>query len=288
MSSRSDVAVLLVPLAALAALAATRGPAVGAGSRMLRVCADPNNLPFSNARGEGFENRIAAVVARELHEPVTYHWWPERRGFVRTTLNANLCDVVIGVPAGYPLTLNTAPYYRSTYALVSRASRHYGLRSLDDPRLAHLRLGVHFLGGKAVPPPVIALNVRHVAANVTPYSIFGDYRTPNPPAALIAAVAADDVDVAIAWGPLAGYFARRAPVALDVVPLPAGSGAPGRPLDFAIAMGVRRGDTALRDAMQRVLDRRGPEIRHILDAYAVPRLADGTTPSTTPNGRRAE
>lgn len=269
----------------------TRGAPTGDAPppRVLRVCADPNNLPFSDGRGRGFENRIAAVLAGGLHARLAYYWWPERRGFVRNTLNAGRCDAVIGVPASYPLTLNTAPYYRSTYALVSRASRHYGLRSLDDPRLARLRLGAHFLGGKAVPPPVVALAAHHVPAHVTSYSIFGDYSKPSPSAALISAVAADDVDVAMAWGPLAGYFARRSPVALDVVPLPPGSGAPGQPLDFPIAVGVRRSDTALRDAVQRVLDRRGPEIRRILDAYAVPQLAVGANNTAGPTpSRRVE
>ncbi|GJG89639.1 amino acid ABC transporter substrate-binding protein [Gemmatimonadetes bacterium T265] len=257
------------------------GPAAGPG--VLRVCADPNNLPFSDRRGAGFENRIAAELARGLGRRLAYYWWPERRGFARNTVSAGRCDLVVGVPAGYGFTLNTRPYYRSTYALVTRAERYPGLRALDDPRLARLRVGVHYLGGKAVPPPVVALNARHVPVHVVSYSIFGDYTDPDPPAALIRAVARGDVDVAIAWGPLAGPLARRSPVALRVVPLPPGSGAPGQPLEFAVAAGVRRGDTALLAAVQRVLDRRAGAIGRILDAYAVPRLALTSPPIPTPS-----
>src|SRR4051812_33060929 len=118
---------------------------VGGAERELRVCADPNNLPFSNERGEGFENKIAELAARELGARLQYTWWAQRRGFVRSTVREGLCDVVVGVPAGFDPLLTTKPYYRSTYVFVSRRARHLALKSLDDPRLAQLRIGIHLI-----------------------------------------------------------------------------------------------------------------------------------------------
>jgi mxaJ protein len=241
---------------------------------VFRVCADPNNLPFSNRQGEGFENRIAALLAHDLGERLVYAWWPERRGFVGHTVDAGLCDAVIGVPAGYPQLLTTKPYYRSTYVFVSRTDRALHLRSLDDPRLHQLRIGLHFTGGRSNPPPADALARRGVITNVVAYSIYGDYRTPNPPARLIDAVAAGDVDLAIVWGPLAGYFAAHEPVRLDVVPVSPAvdlfAGVAPTPFTFDIALGVRRGDIRRHDQLQRALGREAPAIRRILDDYHVP------------------
>lgn len=246
-------------------------------ARVLRVCADPNNMPFSNREGEGFENKIAALLAQRLDARLAYVWWPQRRGFVRHTVDAGICDVVIGVPSGYPLLLTTRPYYRSTYVFVSRTDRALHLRSLDDARLHHLRIGLHFTGGTANPPPAAALARRGIITNIVAYSIYGDYRTPNPPARLIDAVAAGAVDLAIAWGPLAGYFAAHEPVGLDVIPVSPAvdptSGGVGMPFTFAIAVGVRHGDIRRRDRLQRALDREGSAIRRILDDYHVPLVA---------------
>jgi mxaJ protein len=244
-------------------------PAPAAAQRSLRVCADPNNLPFSNRRGEGFENRIAALVARELGATLRYTWWPQRRGFVRHTLEAGTCDLVIGVPEGFDRALTTRPYYRSTYVFVRRADAA-PVRSFDDPALRTLRIGVHFTGAGGNPPPAEALARRGLARNLVSFSVYGDYRTPDPPARLVEAVARGQVDVAVAWGPLAGFFARRQPVSLRVTPVPSRDAAPGLPMSFAIAMGVRRGETARRDELQRVLDRRAAEIRGILERYGVP------------------
>jgi quinoprotein dehydrogenase-associated probable ABC transporter substrate-binding protein len=174
----------------------------------LRVCADPNNLPFSNEAQQGFENRIATLIATDLGVPLRYTWWPERRGFVRNTLKARLCDVVMEVPAAYELTERTAPYYRSTYVFVTRADRHLTIRSFDDPALRHLRIGIHMMGDDyANSPAAIALARRGLAGQVVPFMIYGDYSKPDPPAEIIRAVANDSIDVAVAWGPLAGYFA---------------------------------------------------------------------------------
>jgi quinoprotein dehydrogenase-associated probable ABC transporter substrate-binding protein len=249
-------------------------PAAALAQDALRVCADPNNLPFSNRRREGFENRIADLVARDLGERVAYVWWPQRRGFVRRTLYAGRCDVVIGVPADFDPVLTTRPYYTSTYVFVTRAD-HPPVGSFDDPRLRRLRIGVHFTGAGGNPPPAAALARRGLSGNIRSYSIYGDYRQPDPPARLIGAVSRGEVDVAVAWGPLAGYFARESRVPLRLVPVPPDEAPPGSPMTFAIAMGVRRGDIARRDRLQRVLDRRADGIRRILADFEVPLVGSG-------------
>src|SRR3954467_10608712 len=190
------VAIMLVALATSAA-----------NARELRVCADPNNLPFSNEHLEGFENKIAALIAEELHADVSYTWWAQRRGFVRNTLKANDCDLVAGTAQGPPMVAPTKPYYRSTYVFVTRPDTRE-VTSFDDPALRSLKIGVHLIGDDGFNvPPAHALARRGIVANVRGYSIYGDYAEPNPPARLIDAVATGEIDVAVAWGPLAGYFA---------------------------------------------------------------------------------
>jgi quinoprotein dehydrogenase-associated probable ABC transporter substrate-binding protein len=240
---------------------------------LLRVCADPNNLPFSNVRGEGFENRIAELLARDLGlGGVEYTWWPQRRGFIRATLAAGACDVVMGVPADYARTANTRPYYRSTYVFVTRVDRHLRLRSFDDPRLTRLRIGLHVIGDDyANVPPAEALARRGIVGNVRGYTLYGDYSRPDPPRNLLDALARGEIDVAIAWGPLAGYFARREPVALEITP--AGAVHDLLPMAFDIAIGVRRGDSELRRALDRALVRQRTQIRKVLSGYGVPPAA---------------
>lgn len=240
------------------------GPAHAAAAE-LRVCADPNNLPFSNERGEGFENRLAAMLAKELGRTLHYTWWPQRFGFVRHTLGAGSCDVVMGVPSDYELVRPTAPYYRSTYVFVTRRDQGLHLTSLDDPRLHHLRIGIHINV-----PPAHALAARDLQSNLRGYSIYGDYSQPDPPRALIDAVAHGEVDVAIAWGPLAGYFAAREPVALELSPVPTPAGQPSWPMTYAISMGVRRQDRQLETALDAALTHRHREIEHLLASYGVP------------------
>jgi mxaJ protein len=245
-------------------------PAPSAAASALRVCADPNNLPFSNRRGEGFENALAALVARDLGRPLEYAWWPQRRGFVRNTLRAGACDVIMGVPPELDAVLATAPYYTSTYVFVAPRRRALHLHSLDDPRLRRLTIGLPLIGDDyASVPPGGALAARGLAKNVRGYSVYGDYSRESPPADLIEAVARGEVDVAIAWGPLAGYFAARRGDLLEVTPV---APAPGVPLRFAIAMGVRKGDRALRDALDAVLRRRAADVQALLDRFHVPRV----------------
>jgi quinoprotein dehydrogenase-associated probable ABC transporter substrate-binding protein len=237
----------------------------------LRVCADPNNLPFSNRRGEGFENRIAELVARDLGRPLTYFWLPQRRGFIRHSLSANQCDVIIGVPASMDAVWTTRPYYRSTYVFVSRRDRALHVTSFDDPRLRQLVIGVQVTGDDYDNPPAAqALAARHITQNVRGYSVYGDYSRPNPPRGLIDAVANGTLDVAVAWGPLAGYFGSRERVAIDLVPV--SPQADGRSLRFVfdISMGVRRDDSALGVALDAAIARRRADITRVLRQYGVP------------------
>jgi mxaJ protein len=237
----------------------------------LRVCADPNNLPFSNRFRAGFENRIAELVARELHRTLHYAWWPQRRGFVRNTLDAGRCDLVMGMPSTADRILATAPYYTSTYVFLSRRAAGRPVASLDDPRLRNLRIGLHFIGDDYHnTPAAAALARRGIVRNVVGYSIYGDYSKPNPPAALVYAVARGDVDVAIVWGPFAGYFGPRTGVPLVSTPVRPTIDGPGAAFVFAISAGVRRGDTALRAAVDRVMVAERPAIRAVLARYGVP------------------
>jgi quinoprotein dehydrogenase-associated probable ABC transporter substrate-binding protein len=249
-------------------------PAASApGEGGFRVCADPQNLPFSNDKGEGFENKIAALIAKDFGAAPSYVWWGQRRGFIRNTMDATLkegrCDFVMGVPAGYDLVSTTRPYYRSTYMFVYAKGKGLALKSLDDPALKKLKIGVHLLGDDYTnPPPVHELGKRHIVDNVVGFSTF--YSAENPPSAIVDAVVKGTVDVAIVWGPIAGYFAQRQRVPLELVPIPSRKG--DLPFEFDISMGVKRGNEALRARLVEVLDRRQAEIEGILRQYGVPLL----------------
>jgi mxaJ protein len=270
------LAVLLPALLFLAPASASTQLARGT----LRVCADPNNLPFSNQRREGFENKLAELVAADLHVRVAYTWWAQRRGYVRNTLRAGRCDVIMGVPTGLDPVLITRPYYRSTYTFVTRRSTP-PVASLDDPALRRLRIGVQIVGdGSANSPPVAALTRRGIVENVTGYTILGDYREPNPPSRIVRAVADGEVDVAIVWGPLAGYFAKRSSVPLRVEPVSPEIDLPYLPFVFDMAVGVRRGESAFRDRIDDVLRRRRREIDRLLASYGVPRADTPAIAST--------
>lgn len=250
------------------------GVAITAGTASageLRVCADPNNLPFSNSAEAGFENRLAAMVGQYLGEQVSYTWWAQRRGFIRNTLKAGKCNVVMGVPAGYDLVETTKPYYRSTYVFVTRKDQHLDLSSLLDSRLHQLVIGVHLIGDDGNnPPPAQALGEQGIVDNVRGYSIYGDYRQADPPARLIEAVENGNIDVAAAWGPLAGYFAQRSPVPLTVEPIRDYERFAPQQFQFAVAMGVRKGDDGLRDRLNSFIDEHQSEITSLLRNYGVP------------------
>ncbi|TKB82251.1 MAG: quinoprotein dehydrogenase-associated putative ABC transporter substrate-binding protein [Mesorhizobium sp.] len=262
-SRRLAVAVGAVAVSLVATLADTRE---------LRICADPNNMPFSNAARQGFENKIAELVATELGATVSYTWWAQRRGFVRNTLKAGLCDLVPGTPANLEMLRTTAPYYRSSYVFVTRKDVPE-ITSFNDPRLRDLHIGVQLIGDDgANSPPVQALGRRGIVGHLIGFPVYGDYSAPNPPARIIEAVANGDIDMAVVWGPLAGYFASRQKVALRITPVSPRVDGPQLPMIYDISMGVRRGDDTLRSEVNAALTRHRAEIDAILAAYQVPRL----------------
>ena len=267
---------LVLALAPLALGGCVNEPAAaepGSTTAALRVCADPNNLPFSNERGEGFENKLAEMLAADRGLDLEYTWFAQRRGFIRNTLNAAECDVVMGVPASFDLALTTRPYYRSSYVWVSRADRGHALRSLDDPRLKALRIGVQMIGDDfSNSPPAHALANRGLVGNIAGYSVIGDYARPNPPARIVEAVDEGEVDAAVVWGPLAGFFAKRARQPLTLTPVEPQIDLPFLPLVFDISMAVRHGDTERAAGLDEFLERRRADIDALLQSYGVPRL----------------
>ena len=211
------------------------------------------------------------MVAHDVGARVEYTWWPQRRGFVRNTLRYGSCDVVMGVPASYQLVLASTPYYRSTYVFVTRHDRHLHIRSLDDPALRHLRVGFHTMGDDySNSPAETALARRGLIASAVGMTVYGNYSRPDPPADLMRAVANGSIDVAIAWGPLAGYFARHSSVAFDMEPVTPQIDIPFLPFAFDISAGVRRGDTLTRAMLERELAIRHDTIDTMLRSYGVP------------------
>jgi mxaJ protein len=260
-------AALLGPHAAFApakAFAQAKVPA-------FRVCSDPANMPFSNEKLEGFENRIAAVLAKDFGTEPSYTWWGQRRGFIRNTMNATLesgrCDIVIGVPEKYDLVRTTPPYYRSTYVFVYPKNGRLAVKSLDDPILKKVKIGVHLLGDDYTnPPPVHELSKRGVVGNLVGFSTF--YSADNPPSAIVDAVAAGKVDIAIVWGPAAGYYVQRQRVPMTMVPVPSAKG--DLPFAFGISMGVKPGNDELKARLEKAMMARRTEIAAILKEFGVP------------------
>ncbi len=247
-----------------------------------RVCADPNNLPFSNRLGQGLENRLAQLVARDLSADLKFVWFSERRNFIKNSLNAGLCDAVMGVPVDMEDALSTRPYYRSTYVLVTRRDSAWKIQSLYDPTLKQLRIGLHIVEDDYSPPGHL-LAAEGLSRQIVGYSLYGAYGETNPPARLIEAVAKGDVDVAIAWGPLAGYFAKKSAIPLAIEPV-----SPSRfqmiPFSYSIGVAVRKGDTALQSAIQQVLDSECQRIRALLKEYSFPVLEeDAASCATSPS-----
>lgn len=253
--------------------------AAPAEARTLRVCSDPVNLPFSDDHSRGFENKLAELIAKELRAELKYTWWAERRGFLRNTLGAGKCDVLMGVPVGLGGVRTTAPYYRSTFAFVTRRDSGLSdLNSIEDPRLAQLKVGVPLAGDDgANPAPVMALSRRGVTANLVGFPLFDEYRRELPSA--VQAVAEGRIDVALLWGPVAGAAnAVRSP-RLTVTPLrEARDGA--IPFAFSIGLGVRREDDALARELEQVMQRKRAAVTAILRSYHVPLrpLSEGDPP----------
>jgi mxaJ protein len=240
---------------------------------LIRVCADPDNMPFSNQKGEGYENKIAELIATTWSSKLEYVWWPIRRGYYRM-LNGTYCDLVIESPAGLDMAGSTKPYYRSGYAFVSRKGDGLeDLNSLDDPRLKKLTIGVNlFVSSDGEhSPPEMALSKHGVVGHLKGYNV--SYDENIRPEDIINGVAKKEVDVAIVWGPMAGYFVDKSPVPLVLTPIAvAVDSASGFPMQFNIGMALRRRDHDLRDSLNTFLERKRPEILTILKDYHVPLL----------------
>jgi quinoprotein dehydrogenase-associated probable ABC transporter substrate-binding protein len=246
-------------------------PNSGMAKEPLRICAEPDNLPFSNQKGQGFENKIAAVLAKDLGMSLEYSFLRERKGFLRQTLNANRCDVVIGVPSQLERVRKTRPYYRSTYAIVTRKDRHLDLKSYDDSAWAGLQVGLHTIGDDGSnSPPAHVLGHHHLGANVVGYPMWGAEEQKDPQGDVIKAVAEKKIDAAIVWGPFAGYFARPYGQDLVVQPAPTDPELPDQPMAWDITMAVRKDDEVLQGKLDQSLERQSKKIQQILKDYHVP------------------
>lgn len=238
---------------------------------VLTVCADPNNLPFSNEAKAGFENKIAELVAQDLGDTVQYVWWAQRRGYMRNTMPEFKCDLWPGVASGIERVASTQPYYRSTYVFVTRARDRLDGLTLDDARLRTLSIGVQMVGNDATnTPPAHAVASRGIVDNVHGYMLYGNYAVPNPAASIVRAVLHHEVDVALVWGPLAGYFAKQSSEPLTLTPVTPADGGGGR-MVFDISMGVQIRNRELLQQVNDILAREKRAIDRILASYGVPR-----------------
>jgi mxaJ protein len=239
--------------------------------RTITACADPNNLPFSNKAGQGFENKLSELIAADLHARLQYVWWAQRRGYVRNTLGEAKCDFWPGIASNVEMVATTRPYYRSTYMFVTRADAPLKGLTLGDPRLKSLKIAVQMVGNDASnTPPAHALASRGVIDNVRGYMLYGDYRRPNPPAAIIEAVERHEVDVALVWGPLASFFAARSPAPLRLEPVTPWFADQQWPMQFDVSVGVQKDNQKLLKEIDHILVRRRGDIERLLASYRVP------------------
>jgi mxaJ protein len=244
-----------------------------AAERTLRVCAEPDNLPLSNAQQAGFENRIASLLANELHARLVYQWQPQRRGFVRKTFGEDVCDAWIGVPAGLERMLTTRPYYRSGYVFLNRADSRAPRRSFADPRLKTLRIGVQLIGDDlAATPPGLALARAGAVDRVVGYTVYGEGSAAQR---IDADLSAGVLDAALVWGPQAGYFIDHGVAPLSLTPALAPRGF-ALPFAFDIAVGVRKGDVELQRELDAALVHRAADIDAVLTEFHVPRIGAAT------------
>lgn len=270
---RSQVIILIVGLTLLPLLL-SNGVAGAATTREARsssyltVCGDPNHLPFSNKKMEGFENRIAQLIAEDLGRTLRYRWWPQTIGFVRNTLRVRLCDLVMGVTSVNELLQNTNPYYRSVYTLVYREDSGLDIHSLKDPVLQQLRLGV-----VAGTPPATLLTRYDLMSHTRPYQRTVDTRHFAPASQAVADVARGEIDVAVIWGPIAAFAARKQEISLRVSPLPAKEDSVT--LAFNVSMGIRHRETEWKHQLNGELEKLAPQIEEILAHYGIP-LLDGS------------
>ena len=242
-------------------------------AKVLRVCADPNNLPFSNEKGEGFENKIAEYLAKKINKELAYAFYPGATGFVRNTLNAHLCDVILGIPQGNDLVQPTNPYYRTTYAIVTRAgSELEGLTTLDDPRLKSKQ---HRIGLVANTPPGNILAKEGLMGAVKPYPLMVDTRFDSSSATMIRDLEAGEIDVALLWGPIAGYYVKNAKTKLNLAPIQETA---GTRMAFRVAFGVRHADQIWKRDLNQFISQNKSELEKILIDYGVPLIDENGAP----------
>jgi len=239
---------------------------------VFRVCADPNNLPFSNEKGEGFENKLAEMLAAKLGKKVSYTFFPQATGFVRMTLNSHRCDVIMGYPQGDEMVQNTNPYYQTAYALVTKSgSPLEGVEALGDPRLADKRIGV-----VAGTPPATYLVAHGLMAKAKPYPLMIDTRIDSSAVAMMNDLASGDIDAGVLWGPMAGYYAARAKPPMHVQLLLKDMGGPH--LIYRITMGVRPSDQNWKRELNRLIAENQPDINKLLLDFNVPILDNSGHP----------
>ena len=242
--------------------------------RVLRVCADPRNLPFSNEKGEGFENKLAELFAGKLQKKLDYMFFPQATGFVRVTLGAHRCDVIMGFPQGDELVQGTNPYYRTAYALVTKPGGGIeDVASLGDARLKGKHLGI-----VAGTPPATIMAVNGLMTNAKPYPLTIDTRVDSSAAAMIDDLKAGEIDAGVLWGPMAGYYAKQSNPPLHVTLLVKETSGPR--LAYRIGMGVRPADQNWKRQLNRLIQENQPEINKILLDYGVPLLDENDRPIT--------
>ena len=242
--------------------------------KVLRVCADPRNLPFSNEKGEGFENKLAELFAEKLQKRLDYMYFPQAAGFVRMTLAAHRCDVIMGFPQGDDLVQGTNPYYRTAYALVAKPGGGLNeVGTLEDERLKGKRIGV-----VAGTPPATNMAANGLMKNAKPYPLMIDTRVDSSATAMIKDLMSGEIDAGVLWGPMAGYYAKQANPPLHVTPLVKETSGPR--LAFRIGMGVRPADQNWKRQLNRLIQENQPAINKILLDFGVPLLDENDRPIT--------
>jgi quinoprotein dehydrogenase-associated probable ABC transporter substrate-binding protein len=269
MSPRTALVAAALVLALPAAVAAQELRPHTLESGVVRICADPDNLPASNDKGEGYENRIAELLAKTWNAKLEYAWWPVRRGYFGRALNGRYCDIALTAPAGLDMAGVTKPYYRSAYVIVTRKDSGLDLTSLADPRFKTLKIGVHLLNSDAEnTPPAMALSKFGVVGNLVGFNTFFSAEGDRPED-IFRALADRRIDVAVVWGPLAGYFAERVGTPLVIRPV-AEKEVDGIPFAFSLGMATRRRERGLRDSLQTFIDQNQGAISGILKEFGVP------------------
>jgi quinoprotein dehydrogenase-associated probable ABC transporter substrate-binding protein len=242
--------------------------------QVFRACGDPRNLPFSNDKGEGFENKLAELFAAKLGKKLSYTYFPQATGFVRMTLGSYRCDIIMGFPQGDDQAQVTVPYYRTTYALVvKRGSGLEDVATIADPRLKDKRIGI-----VAKTPPSTAMAMNGLLGKAKSYPLFIDTRADSSAQAMIDDLVQDEIDCGILWGPMAGYFASHSNPPLVVVPLTKETGGP--PMTYRIGMAVRPADQEWKRTLNRLIMDNQAEINKLLLSYNIPILDDANVPIT--------